>query len=187
MNKFEQLEEKYPAMIVLQLQGLFYIGYEKSAFALSTVTGYQVRCESNKSRNKCGFPSSVLNKVVNQLKQHKVSYVVIDGTQVVDIKDFDSENKFMEYVNLFNKDTIKRKNPLTSSQSGFEENTHRTDRINSGDEITCTFIGTDHLDACEKLISLIQGKDVIELKFEGLKDGNEFILKGKIFLERTKQ
>lgn len=178
MNKSEQLKETYHGMLIMQLQGMFYNTYEESAFALSSIMGYQVRRKSDKSKNKCGFPSKALDKVVNQLKSCNVSYVVIEGTEVVDAEDFNAKNKFMDYVNSFNKDNIVTN--MVKNSSEVETDITILSDIGSNDVIEFTFIGTDYLDTNRKYNELIQGKEVTALNFQGYKNENKFILKGKI-------
>ena len=70
--RFEELEKEKPETVILQLRGVFYNAFGKSALALSGVTEYQVKEETG--TYKCGFPLKVSDKVEQKLRESKISY-----------------------------------------------------------------------------------------------------------------
>ena len=78
-QQFKKLKEKYPDSVVMIKSGIFYITYEKDAYILNYLLHYQINdC-------KVGFPKNALKKVLNTLKDNKISvYVNYDEINVLE-------------------------------------------------------------------------------------------------------
>jgi len=72
---------------------------------LHAITGYKV------SNGRVGFPENVLGKVVNELDNYKINYVVIEKDTEVDKKKYPKDNydKYLKIGKKNNEDGIKQR------------------------------------------------------------------------------
>ena len=73
-------------ILKIRKHGKFYGSYDNDALVLHAITGYKV------SNGRVGFPENVLGKVVNELDNHKINYVVIEKDNEVDKKKYPKDN-----------------------------------------------------------------------------------------------
>ena len=66
---YEKIAAIYQEIVIIRLRGMFYNAFEESAFALSVLTGYKVKRNSQTSMCKCGYPSTAFEKVLELLKK----------------------------------------------------------------------------------------------------------------------
>lgn len=102
-QKFENLKEQYPDMLVLQLQGNFYKAFNDSAYVLSGMMDYKLN--PTKSGYKCGFPTVAYDKVKEACELQRISYVVYDGETLVDQYSF-SDNQFQSYCKMYGQENV---------------------------------------------------------------------------------
>lgn len=74
----------------LRKQGKFYNAYEEDAYVVHAVLGYKV------SNGRVGFPINAIGRVVNELENRKINYVVIEQDIEVEKKKF-SNNAYNKY------------------------------------------------------------------------------------------
>lgn len=76
----------------IRKHGKFYAAYEEDAYVIHAIIGYKV------SNGKIGFPENALGKVLQELEEHKVSYLVIENDKETEKKNFPKSNydKFLK-------------------------------------------------------------------------------------------
>ena len=116
--KYEQLSEKYPNTIVLQVRGKFYNAFSDSAKILSEVFGYNL-AETEKGTLTTGFPIEGSENKFEYLKGQKISFVAVNKEEIVEQYDAATENR---YQSLF--ENVKEKSAdktITSSEKSIGE------------------------------------------------------------------
>lgn len=93
--KCEDLAEKNPDTVILQLRGGFYNAFDESAVVLSAVMGYKLK-PTGAGRMKCGFPFGSADKVTDELKKHHINYMFFDNDDVSGESEFD-DNRFLDF------------------------------------------------------------------------------------------
>ena len=84
---------------VYKLKGKFYYAYDDNGILLSYIMDYKLL-----DGNKCGFPESALNKVINRFEDNYISYKIIEVNKNVIFKDFKNKNKYKDLLKIaFNK------------------------------------------------------------------------------------
>ena len=81
-RKFEELEERYPDSLVMQLRGKFYCAYDKCAVVLSDIFDYKLKSTDTSSR--CGFSIEAFDKVKDELDRLHINYVFVQNGKVLD-------------------------------------------------------------------------------------------------------
>jgi len=78
--------------VKLRKQGKFYNAYEDDAYVVNAVLGYKV------GNGRVGFPVNAIGKVVSELEDHKINYVVIEQDVEVDkaVFPFNNYNKYFK-------------------------------------------------------------------------------------------
>ena len=94
-TKHKELEEQRPDAVILQLTGSFYNAYGDSALALSMVTGYMLK-DTKGGGNKCGFPVTAKEKVIERLRETKVNYSFHENEAFGTEENFGPDNRFKE-------------------------------------------------------------------------------------------
>ena len=92
--------------VVIRRMGGFYNVFDDDAIVLNYLCDYKVK------DNRCGFPISALNKVINILEINKVSYIVREAGIKLK-KNFNHGNKYDKILvkgrDKYNKDIIVNK------------------------------------------------------------------------------
>lgn len=95
-DKFEEYKKLNPDTLVVMKVGSFYVAFGMDAFILSYVFSYQVK------NDKVGFPLSTLDKVLFELGEKKINYmVVVEDIVTVEKKNLD--NQYFEVLTLAQK------------------------------------------------------------------------------------
>lgn len=79
-------------IIIYKNNSFFYNIYNIDAYIMNVLFNYKVL-----DNNKCGFPESSLNKVLEKLENCKINYQIIYTYKDPVIKDFKKLNKYMIY------------------------------------------------------------------------------------------
>lgn len=74
--------------ILIRKVGGFYNVFDDDAIIISYLTGYKV------VNGRCGFPINSLNKVVNILEDNKVNFVVREGMEDINKKNYKKCNRY---------------------------------------------------------------------------------------------
>lgn len=98
INMVRNIKEIHPKYIILIKVGTFYYTYGKDAYILSYLFNYKL----NKTTDvfSCGFPTSNLNKVMAELEQKQINYIILDKRNNYDL-DNKSDNKNLNKYDKF--------------------------------------------------------------------------------------
>jgi hypothetical protein len=205
----KDVRERYPNTLILRLQGMFYHAYGNSAFVLAAVTGYSViitrgtlcdkqgvGCEDcGKCTFSCGFPINTLSKVTDLLGERNINYVVFDGDTVAHSLDFNTTNRFLEFlgdgksvIDVPAKADVKsgmksedKKAVLSESEQTMQVS-EQMDFIGKNQTEAYLFL-QQYVDA-----ELIKGKRVVSMSFYGERQSeHRFNLSGIIIFEKVKE
>ena len=72
--------DAYSAYLCLIQVGCYYECFYKDAKTLSTITGFTLQKNWRGFSYSCGFPGGLLEKVIDKLRVHQVSYIVVHQT-----------------------------------------------------------------------------------------------------------
>ncbi len=138
-NVIKIMKEIHPESIILVKVGTFYHCYARDAYIISYLFGYQIKnIEVNLSTT--GFPKTALNKVIKNLEDKNISYIIVnksDNYEVEDELDFKSKNSYMDIYNKSHK-YISKKNKIDSIYNYLLENINNVDikeKINKVEDI----------------------------------------------------
>lgn len=93
-NSVRLIKKVHPTSVLLVKIGNFYHAYGKDAYILSYFFDYKIE---NKGYKTCGFPLSSLNKVIVQLENQKIDYMVLDrkdNYEVLQKEEYKKENTY---------------------------------------------------------------------------------------------
>lgn len=101
MNKMIQsIEEIHKNDICIFKMGSFYHTYGRDAYILSYLFGYKIKAaDIEKDWKECGFPSCSLSKVMANLEDKKLNYIVMDRRNNYDVDEkmnFGNLNRYTE-------------------------------------------------------------------------------------------
>lgn len=138
-NIIKIIKEVHPESVILVKVGNFYQEYGRDAYIMSYLFGYQMKIvESNLSN--CGFPKTALNKVLKELEDNQISYLILnksDNYEVEDEEDFKSQNTYIEIYNKAHK-YLTKKNKIDAIYHYLLENINDVsikEKINKVEEI----------------------------------------------------
>lgn len=77
---------------IIEINKMFYNVYEIDAHIFHNIFGYKIL-----ENIKVGFPSSILNKVINTLEDNHINYNIIFKDKNNIIKDFKNRNNYNKY------------------------------------------------------------------------------------------
>ena len=84
-DRYKELKRENPERIVLLLSGSFYVTYDMDACLFTYLLSYQVK------NDKVGFPVSTLDRVVELLREKKISYLVVREGENIAYEEEDSQ------------------------------------------------------------------------------------------------
>ena len=77
INMAENIKQVHPKSVICYKSGAFYHCYGKDAYIISYLYGYKMKL-INEEIMECGFPIRALAKIMSNLEQHKVDYLMLD-------------------------------------------------------------------------------------------------------------
>lgn len=80
--------------------GKFYHAYGKDAYIVAFLFNYQLKKVDN-NINTTGFPESALNKVMKELEDKSINYILIDRSANYEVIDKCTENKENKYSEVY--------------------------------------------------------------------------------------
>ena len=80
---------------IIETNKMFYNVYEIDAYIFHNIFGYKIL-----DNKKVGFPSSILNKVINTLEDNHINYNIIFRDKDNIIKDFKNRNNYNKYKDI---------------------------------------------------------------------------------------
>ena len=104
------IRDMNPNSLILFKMGTFYHGYGKDAYLLSYLFGYQLKTLDGMI-STCGFPISAVEKIVKELNNKKINYILIAKNNNYAIEDeviFEKENKYNDFSEKAYKYIVKK-------------------------------------------------------------------------------
>ena len=97
-NKYFRIKGKYKDYIILVKSGNFWNCFFGDAVIIHFITGYKI------VNNKVGFPSKVLNKVLNKIGTLNINYILVYELDDIIIHEYTSNSYpfyLHEYLSLY--------------------------------------------------------------------------------------
>lgn len=101
----KEIKSIHPDYIALVKRGGFYRVYGKDAYIISKLFKYKIKKEENVVTS--GFPIKTINKVVANLQNKKINYLILDSrdnyniSEKVDFKNLNTYSKMYESSKLY--------------------------------------------------------------------------------------
>ena len=95
-NKYFKVKGKYKDSIVFVKSGSFWNSFYGDALIVHYITGYVFK------NSMVGFPSRVLNKVLNKIGALNISYVIVYELDDIVVHEYTS-NSYTFYLDLYQK------------------------------------------------------------------------------------
>lgn len=137
-NVVKIMKEIHPEKVILIKIGSFYHAYGKDSYIVSYLFDYQLK--NTEKVTTCGFPKGALNKVLKNLEDNKISYVLVNKAnnyEEEDQIDFKKNNAYADYYNKSHK-YIAKKNKIDAIYNYLIENINAQnikEKINKVEEI----------------------------------------------------
>lgn len=105
MNKMIQsIEEIHKNEVCMFKMGSFYHAYGRDAYILSYLFGYKVKtAEIEKNWRECGFPSCSISKVMANLEEKKINYIILDRRNNYDVDEKMNFKNLNRYKQVYEK------------------------------------------------------------------------------------
>lgn len=104
---YKQYKDKYAHHILIIKEGMFYRAYNKDTGPFYKIFGYKIL--KNGNSYMIGFPSNIIDNVIEKLKNYKINYVLLDKDEDKKIIEKDiytsDENNYNKYILDFNRIT----------------------------------------------------------------------------------
>ena len=99
VDLYNTYKDNYKEYVVFIRMGNFYETYNNDAYIISKIMNYKVKNISNNVR--VGFPIISLNKVLDELNNNKINYIVIEKDEIykISIKKKFRGNNYLNYDN----------------------------------------------------------------------------------------
>lgn len=99
VDLYNTYKDNYKEYVVFIKIGNFYETYNNDAYIISKIMNYKVKNISNNVR--VGFPITSLNKVLDELSNNKINYIVIEKDEIykISIKKKFRYNNYLNYDN----------------------------------------------------------------------------------------
>lgn len=137
-NIIKMMKEIHPERVIMVKIGTFYHEYGRDAYIMSYLFGYQIK-KLEKNLSTCGFPKSGVNKVLKELEDKKISYMLVNKSQNYEVEEemeFKSKNEYLSYYNKAHK-YISKKDKIDAIYNYLLENINHPDireKINKVEE-----------------------------------------------------
>lgn len=76
--------------------GKFVLAYNDDAYILHSIFNYKLVREGTK--DKCGFPSTIIDKIIEKLEELNISYEIYYKNTLESIKDYKKKNKYEKHL-----------------------------------------------------------------------------------------
>ena len=129
-NSIRLVKKVHPENIVMVKIGNFYHVYGKDAYIFSYVFNYKIKI-TTKNCKTCGFPVSSLNKILYELEEMHINYMLLDRSENYEVTE-KQEFKDNTYDETYNKAII-----VINIKSRVQRiNDYLTENMNSKDFMT---------------------------------------------------
>ena len=112
-DEYQKMKINHQTKVILFQSGSFYVTFFQDAEILNYLFSYQIH------ENKVGFPIKNLEKVVFQLREEKLNYIVIDnqGNNIIfDNFDESAYLKLFQLASKYHLESVEQKNLLDKIQ-----------------------------------------------------------------------
>ena len=112
-DEYQKMKINHQTKVILFQSGSFYVTFFQDAEILNYLFSYQIH------ENKVGFPIKNLEKVVFQLREEKLNYIVVDNQRENIIFNQFDENTYLKLFQLASKyhlESVEQKNLLDKIQ-----------------------------------------------------------------------
>lgn len=110
IDMIRTMKQVHPDRVILTKIGKFFHAYGKDAYIISYLFNYQLkRVETN--INTTGFPEAALNKVLANLEDKKISYMLVDrgaNYEVYEENNFKQANTYFDIYQTAHKYQIQK-------------------------------------------------------------------------------
>ena len=76
--------------------GKFVLAYNDNAYILHSIFNYKLVREGTK--DKCGFPSTIIDKIIEKLEELNISYEIYYKNTLESIKDYKKKNTYEKHL-----------------------------------------------------------------------------------------
>lgn len=76
--------------------GKFVLAYNDDAYILHSIFNYKLVREG--SKDKCGFPSTIIDKIIEKLEELNISYEIYYKNTLESIKDYKKKNTYEKHL-----------------------------------------------------------------------------------------
>lgn len=76
--------------------GKFVLAYNDDAYILHSIFNYKLVREGTK--DKCGFPSTIIDKIIEMLEELNISYEIYYKNTLESIKDYKKKNTYEKHL-----------------------------------------------------------------------------------------
>lgn len=76
--------------------GKFVLAYNDDAYILHSIFNYKLVREGTK--DKCGFPSTIIDKIIEKLEELNISYEIYYKNTLESIKDYKKKNTYEKHL-----------------------------------------------------------------------------------------
>lgn len=112
-DEYQKMKINHQTKVILFQSGSFYVTFFQDAEILNYLFSYQIH------ENKVGFPIKNLEKVIFQLREEKLNYIVVDNQRENIIFNQFDENTYLKLFQLASKyhlESVEQKNLLDKIQ-----------------------------------------------------------------------
>ena len=105
INMVHNIKELFPEYVMLLKIGNFYECYNDDSKIISYLFDYKLKQLDNDDKN-CGFPLISLNKIINNLENRYINYIIIDKShnyEEVDKVNYKRKNNYYKLSDKANK------------------------------------------------------------------------------------
>lgn len=110
----KEIKAIHPEYVALVKLGGFYRVYGKDAYIISKLFKYKLKKEDNII--ECGFPLKIINKVLANLQNKKINYLILDSRDNYNINEKVDFKNLNTYAKMYENSKI-----YVNNQIGIEE------------------------------------------------------------------
>ena len=110
INMVQNVKEIHYKYIVLVKVGNFYYCYGRDSYIISYLFNYKINI-LNQNIYSCSFPQNALNKVIANLEQKKINYVILDrrnNYEIIEKSDNKNLNRYDKFYEIGKKKKVRK-------------------------------------------------------------------------------
>ena len=110
INMVQNVKEIHYKYIVFVKVGNFYYCYGRDSYIISYLFNYKINI-LNQNIYSCSFPQNALNKVIANLEQKKINYVILDrrnNYEIIEKSDNKNLNRYDKFYEIGKKKKVRK-------------------------------------------------------------------------------